>query len=110
MPAERLFSRVSTGRALRNVSLLLALVAILCIPFSDLVIAATDPWPELGRIALGMVTPHWDEPLTLLQALGQTVAFALLALVLSVPLGVVAGAVFSLATHTHAGGIGAGRA
>ncbi len=87
MPAERLFSRVSTGRALRNVSLLLALVAILCIPFSDLVIAATDPWPELGRMALGMITPHWDEPLTLLQALGQTVAFALLALVLSVPLG-----------------------
>lgn len=87
MPAERIFSRLSTGRALRNVSLLLALVAIISMPFSDLVIVATDPWPELGRIALGMITPYWGEPLTLLQALGQTVAFALLALVLSVPLG-----------------------
>src|SRR5690606_42058044 len=60
----------------------------------DLVIAATDPWPELGRMALGMITPHWDEPLTLLQALGQTVAFALLALVLSVPLGLLLALVF----------------
>jgi len=78
---------VSTGRKLVWLSLGLITSAVLCLPFADIHIYPSDPWLEFGRIGLGMITPWWDDPLTLFDALGQTIAFALLAVVLSVPLG-----------------------
>lgn len=78
---------LSTGRRLLWLSLGLLLSALLCLPFADLAVYPSEPWQELGRIALGLVTPWWDDPRILASALGQTVAFALLAVVISVPAG-----------------------
>lgn len=80
---------LSTGKKLGWLSLAFIASALLCLPFADLALYQSDPWRELGRIALGFVTPWWQDPLTLVQALGQTVAFALLAVLLSVPLGII---------------------
>ncbi|WP_430460443.1 PhnE/PtxC family ABC transporter permease [Thalassolituus sp. LLYu03] len=82
-------SDISTGKKLGWLSFAFLISALLCLPFADLALYQSDPWRELGRIALGFVTPWWDDPQTLLDALGQTIAFALLAVLLSVPLGVV---------------------
>jgi phosphonate transport system permease protein len=87
MPNKHYWEINSTGRRLALLSLLLLLSALVCIPFADLKIYPSDPWRELGRIAWGFATPWWDDPRLLLQALGQTIAFALLAVVLAVPAG-----------------------
>lgn len=81
---------ISTGRKLAWLSLGFILSALLCLPFADLALYQSDPWHELGRIAYGFITPWWDDPRSLLQALGQTIAFALLAVVLAVPVGILA--------------------
>ncbi|WP_338352622.1 hypothetical protein [Thalassolituus oleivorans] len=80
-----------TGRRLFWLSIAFIVSALVCLPFADLQLHAVDPWLELSHIAWGMITPSFAH-LTineLLQALGHTVAFALLAVVISVPLGVV---------------------
>ena len=87
MPNNRHWEINSTGKKLALLSLLFLLSALICIPFADLKIYPSEPWRELGRIAWGFVTPWWDDPWLLVQALGQTIAFALLAVVLAVPVG-----------------------
>jgi len=77
----------SSGRRLRRISLLFIAIALACIFLADLALYPTDPWRELGRIGWGFITPYWADSSTLFSALGQTVAFALLALIISVPLG-----------------------
>ena len=81
-------SDISTAKKLGWLSLAFIASALLCLPFADLALYQSDPWRELGRIALGFVTPWWNDPATLFYSLGQTIAFALLAVVLSVPLGI----------------------
>ena len=85
-----------TGRRLFWLSIVFVVSAFLCLPFSDLAIHAVDPWHELGQIGWGMVTPSIQQLTTieLLQALGHTIAFALLAVVISVPLGLLFAMVF----------------
>ena len=78
---------LSTGRSLGWLSLLLLFSALACLPFADIQVYPSDPWQELGRIGWGFITPWWDDPLSLFYALGQTVAFALLAVLFAVPLG-----------------------
>ena len=34
-------------------------VALICLPFADLEIITLHPWIELGRMALGVVTPNF---------------------------------------------------
>jgi phosphonate transport system permease protein len=77
----------STAMALVQVSLLLIAVALCCIPFADLQLYPVDPWQELGLIGHGLLTPHWDDLYTLADAVGLTIAFALLAVAVAVPLG-----------------------
>ena len=77
----------SSGRRLRRISLLFIAIALACIFLADLALYPTDPWRELGRIGWGFITPYWADSSTLLSALGQTVAFALVALIISIPLG-----------------------
>lgn len=78
---------VSMAAALTRVSLLVVVSALLCLPLADLEWQRGDPWPELGRIASGLLTPHWDGLGILLDAAGQTIAFALLAVAVAAPLG-----------------------
>lgn len=77
----------SSARALNSVCGLLILLALLALPWADIEIYSVDPWLELGRIGRGLVMPYWEGWQILLQAVGQTIAFALLAVVIAVPLG-----------------------
>ena len=72
-------------------SILFLLSALACVFVADLKVSTADPWGELGRIAWGFLTPDFLAFRELLDALGQTVAFALLGV------GLGAGAGFLLA-------------
>ncbi len=84
----------SSVRALNGVCLLLVAVALLSLFGADLAIYPVDPWQELGRIGQGLLWPRWDEPVVLLESVGQTVAFALLAVAISAPLGLLLAMLF----------------
>lgn len=59
-----------------NASLLFVGIAVICLFFADLRVTTLDPWTELGRMALGFVTPNFLDLGDLLWALAYTVAFA----------------------------------
>ena len=88
------FTVQSTARRLTGVIALLAILAAIALPRADLAMVQSEPWPELKRLATGLLLPYWDEPTILLESLGQTLAFALLAVALSAPLGMVLALVF----------------
>ncbi|MBV0932804.1 PhnE/PtxC family ABC transporter permease [Marinobacterium weihaiense] len=84
----------SSVGAMNRVCLLLLVGALLALPWADLALYPVDPWQELGRIGHGLLLPAWDEPRILLEAVGQTVAFALLAVVISAPAGLILAMLF----------------
>lgn len=77
----------------RKASLGIVATALLALVFADLEIAAIDPWTEMGRLAIGLVTPDFFAIERLGAALLQTVAFAFL----GVGLGAAAGFGLALA-------------
>lgn len=68
----------------RHVSLLFIIIAILCLPFADLKIYTVDPWQELGRFAFAILNPKLGDIGLLLNALIQTLSFALMGVFLGV--------------------------
>lgn len=77
----------TSARNLRQTSLWYALVALLCVLVSDLQITNANPWTELQRMGQGLISPSvwsWRE---LLQALANTLAFALQGISLAVVFG-----------------------
>ncbi|GAB3115189.1 hypothetical protein G8770_09010 [Aestuariicella hydrocarbonica] len=68
--------------------------ALLALFGADIEIYAVDPWQELGKIGWGLLLPGWSDLPALLQALGYTVAFALLAVAVAAPLGLLLAMVF----------------
>lgn len=77
----------SSARRLNGVCLLMILAALLALLGVDFQIYPVDPWQELGKIGLGLVRPGWDDLPALLQSIAHTMAFALLAVALAAPLG-----------------------
>ena len=77
----------SSARRLNAVCLLMIGAAVLALLGVDFQRYPVDPWQELSRIGWGLLLPGWSEATTLIQALLQTVAFALLAVAVSTPLG-----------------------
>ncbi|MFC6668725.1 hypothetical protein [Marinobacterium aestuariivivens] len=77
----------SSVRRLNGVCALLIVAALLALIGADIEIYPVDPWEELSRIGLGLIRPGWTDLPALLQALGQTIAFALLAVALAAPWG-----------------------
>jgi len=63
----------------RNTSLAFLIVALLCIPFADLVVYQVEPWDELARMGQGLLQPSLPEFSILADSLMITVAFALIA-------------------------------
>ena len=59
-------------------SVLFIALAAACLFVADLHVSTQDPWTELGRMARGFVTPSFLALPELLDALAQTLAFALL--------------------------------
>ena len=53
-------------------------IAFVCFYLSDTEIISLDPWSELKRMGLGLVSPDFFATEYLLEALWQTVSFALL--------------------------------
>ena len=84
----------SSARVLNGVCLLLTLVALLCLPIADIQIYQVDPWAELGRMGTGLIWPHWSDAWELSRAVGQTVAFALLAVAIAAPVGLLLAMLF----------------
>ncbi len=62
------------------------IIALVCLGFADLAVTTVDPWREMGRLALGIVTPDFFATEQIGSALLYTLAFAIL--------GVVVGNVF----------------
>ncbi len=66
-----------------GVSLSILVVAIVILPTADLEIVSIDPWSEMGRFALGLITPDFSRVGELAEAIVLTLAFAVLGLVIS---------------------------
>ncbi len=82
-----LFTAPSTALRLRNLALLVFTCALICLPFADLSVVATDPARMLSALLSGMIQPNFSALEAPWQALGYTVSFALL----GVSIGVTAG-------------------
>jgi phosphonate transport system permease protein len=63
----------------RNISLVFLIVALLCIPFADLVVYQVEPWDELVRMGQGITQPSFPDLSILANSIIITVAFALTA-------------------------------
>lgn len=53
-------------------------IALVCLAFADLAVTTVNPWREMGRLALGIVTPDFFATEQLGSALLYTLAFAFL--------------------------------
>ncbi len=81
-------STLSSAQRLTGIMTLLALAALTSLLWADIEVVQVEPWAELQRIGLGLMMPSWNLPvLSLFQSLGQTIAFALLAVAIAAPLG-----------------------
>lgn len=78
----------------RNLSLAFMIVALLCIPFADLIVYQVEPWDELSRMGQGIINPSFPELTLLANSLMITVAFALIAVAGAACLGLLLALVF----------------
>lgn len=64
-------------------SLTFVAVAAVCVLVADLEITTVDPWAEMARVGLGMITPNFFATERLIDALINTVAFAIVGVALA---------------------------
>lgn len=79
----------------RKLSLLFLVLALLCLPFADLVIYQVEPWTELARMGQGIVSPSFPEINILANSLMITVAFAFVAVAGAAFLGLLLALIYS---------------
>jgi len=79
-----------------RISLIFAAIAIACLGFADLEITTVDPWAEMARLWLGLLTPDFFATEQLWEALLNTVAFALVGVALANVFGFVLALLFHL--------------
>lgn len=90
-----MFSRQqSSARRFNSICLLMIGAALLALIGADIHVYSVDPWQELLSIGVGLVQPTWNDFPLLLEALAHTVAFALLAVAVAAPLGLLLAMVF----------------
>ena len=77
-------------------SLVFVAIALGCLLFADLEITTIDPWREMKRLALGLLTPDFGATEHLRAALLNTLTFALLGVALANALGFVLALLFHL--------------
>ena len=63
------------------------MIAAVCLMVADLEITTVDPWAEMARVGLGMITPNFFATESLVQALINTVAFAIIGVALANVIG-----------------------
>lgn len=78
----------------RRLSLTFIVLALLCLPFADLVVYQVEPWQELARMGQGIIQPSFPELSILADSLMITVAFALIAVSGAAFLGLLLALVF----------------
>ncbi len=78
-----------------HISWIFVTVAIFCLVFADLSISTYEPWQELRRLLAGMLRPSFDAVDSPVNALMQTIAFALL----GVAIGSASGFTLALIFH-----------
>jgi phosphonate transport system permease protein len=78
----------------RRLSFTFIVVALLCLPFADLVIYQVEPWQELSRMGQGIIQPSFPELGILAEGIMTTVAFALIAVAGAAFLGLLLALVF----------------
>jgi phosphonate transport system permease protein len=71
----------------QKITLVLWCLAIACFVVADTEIISLDPWSELHKLGMGFLTPDFFATEYLLQALWQTVSFALLGVILGLIIG-----------------------
>ncbi|NBC46947.1 MAG: ABC transporter permease, partial [Gammaproteobacteria bacterium] len=79
-----------------RISLIFAAIAIACLGFADLEITTVDPWGEMARLWLGLLTPDFFATEQLWEALLNTLAFALLGVALANVFGFALALIFHL--------------
>ncbi len=75
------------ARALKETSLWFLCAGLIAFFLADIEITTRDPWLELGRIGSGLIQPDFSATERLFEALGQTIAFALLGVAIGAVLG-----------------------
>ena len=83
---DALLNRPQNSSMVRT-SLMFVGVALVCLYFADTTISTYDPWLEIHRMMLGVITPDFFAIDAIGSALVKTVAFALV----GVSLGAVSG-------------------
>lgn len=78
----------------RLTSIAFIAIAAACFAAADTQISTLDPWTEMGRLALGIITPDFTATDRILEALMYTVAFAVLGVVLGNTLGLLLALLF----------------
>jgi phosphonate transport system permease protein len=91
-----------TPSSLQRTSAAAVVLGVLCLLLADIEISTLDPWTEMARLGLGLVTPDFSATDRLFEAFLHTVAFALL----GVALGNVAGFLLALLFHLRAVRVG----
>ena len=66
-----------------KMSVIFLIISVLCLPFTDLSIITFDPMDELGRLVFGIFSPSLSGVSDPLNAVLQTIAFALLGVALA---------------------------
>jgi phosphonate transport system permease protein len=82
---------------LANTTLIFFSIALICTVFADIAITTVNPWEEMGRLVLGIVTPDFYSTDGLGTSILYTLAFALL----GVAVGNVLGFLLALVFHSR---------
>jgi len=61
-----------------NVSWFFVFIAMVCLLLADIEVISLEPWQELKRLFMGLLSPDWSHPGEILEAFLQTLAFAIL--------------------------------
>jgi phosphonate transport system permease protein len=68
---------------LQRTTLIFVAIGAVCLATADVSVTTVNPWQELGRLALGLVTPDFLATERLLEAIAYTLAFAFLGVALA---------------------------
>lgn len=82
----------STGT--QRLSLGLIVIALVCLYLADTSVNTAEPWQEIGRIGLGLLTPSALSISELLSSLATTLAFALIGVSVAALLGMLLAHIF----------------
>jgi phosphonate transport system permease protein len=87
MPNTTTYGGLSFVSHWQKITLLLLLIVSVCWLFADTEVIALDPWSELGRMWQGFAHPDFFATEYLLDALWQTISFALLGITVGLLVG-----------------------